>query len=73
MQVIVASSRFTLMETPIVTSGMNTQLIAGANLIEVDFSLEVDRALYSWAQKCESYVFVLSGYDRVGPSVVEEL
>ena len=63
MRVILASNRGTLMElgiTPIVTSGMIIQLLAGANLIEVDFSLKEDRALFSGAQKCES-LFILSG------------
>ena len=63
MRVILASNRGTLMElgiTPIVTSGMIMQLLAGANLIEVDFSLKEDRALFSGAQKCESsWVLVL--------------
>ena len=59
MRVILASNRGTLMElgiTPIVTSGMIIQLLAGANLIEVDFSLKEDRALFSGAQKRESYI-----------------
>ena len=54
MRVILASNRGTLMElgiTPIVTSGMIIQLLAGANLIEVDFSLKEDRALFGGAQK----------------------
>ena len=37
--------------TPIVTSGMIMQLLAGANLIDVDFSLKEDRALFGGAQK----------------------
>lgn len=52
-----ASNRGTLMElgiTPIVTSGMIMQLLAGANLIDVDFGLKEDRALFSGAQKRES-------------------
>lgn len=56
MRVILASNRGTLMElgiTPIVTSGMIMQLLAGANLVEVDFSLKEDRALFGGAQKCE--------------------
>jgi protein transport protein SEC61 subunit alpha len=56
MRVILASNRGTLMElgvSPIVTSGMIMQLLAGANLIEVDFSLKEDRALFSGAQKRE--------------------
>ena len=43
MRVIQASNRGTLMElgiTPIVTSGMIMQLLAGANLIENDFGLK---------------------------------
>lgn len=58
MRVILASNRGTLMElgiTPIVTSGMIMQLLAGANLIDVDFSLKEDRALFSGAQKRESF------------------
>lgn len=60
MRVILASNRGTLMElgiTPIVTSGMIMQLLAGANLIEVDFSLKEDRALFSGAQKRTSRSF----------------
>lgn len=56
MRVILASNRGTLMElgiSPIITSGMIMQLLAGANLIEVDFSLKEDRALFSGAQKRE--------------------
>ena len=55
-RVILASNRGTLMElgiTPIVTSGMIMQLLAGANLIEVDFGLKEDRALFGSAQKRE--------------------
>jgi preprotein translocase subunit SecY len=39
--------------SPIVTSGMIMQLLAGANLIDVDFSLKEDRGLFSGAQKRE--------------------
>lgn len=56
MRVILASNRGTLMElgiTPIITSGMIMQLLAGANLIEVDFQLKEDRALFGGAQKRE--------------------
>jgi Plug domain of Sec61p len=56
MRVILASNRGTLMElgiSPIVTSGMIMQLLAGANLIDVDFSLKEDRGLFSGAQKRE--------------------
>ena len=58
MRVILASNRGTLMElgiTPIITSGMIMQLLAGANLVEVDFSLKEDRALFSGAQKREHH------------------
>jgi protein transport protein SEC61 subunit alpha len=55
IRAIMASNRGTLMElgiTPIITSGMIMQLLAGANIIEVDYSLKEDRALFSGAQKC---------------------
>ena len=54
MRVILASNRGTLMElgiSPIVTSGMIIQLLASANLVQVDFSLKEDRALLGGAQK----------------------
>ena len=59
LRVILASNRGTLMElgiSPIVTSGMIMQLLAGANLIEVDFGLKEDRALFGGAQKCSHLV-----------------
>jgi len=58
MRAILASNRGTLMElgiTPIVTSGMFMQLLAGANLIEVDYSLKEDRSLFNGAQKCKFF------------------
>ncbi|SPO26256.1 probable endoplasmic reticulum insertion protein SEC61 [Ustilago trichophora] len=72
MRVILASNRGTLMElgiSPIVTSGMIMQLLAGANLIDVDFSLKEDRALFGGAQKLfaliislgQATVYVLTG------------
>ncbi|TIC18084.1 SecY protein [Wallemia mellicola] len=72
MRVILASNRGTLMElgiSPIVTSGMIMQLLAGANLIDVDFSLKEDRALFGAAQKLfaliislgQATVYVLTG------------
>ncbi|KAI0055357.1 SecY protein [Artomyces pyxidatus] len=72
MRVILASNRGTLMElgvSPIITSGMIMQLLAGANLIEVDFSLKEDRGLFSGAQKLfaliislgQATVYVLTG------------
>ncbi|KAM9953032.1 hypothetical protein ACTFIW_006376 [Dictyostelium discoideum] len=53
-KVIMASNRGTLMElgiSPIVTSGMVMQLLAGAKLIEIDQSVKADRDLFSAAQK----------------------
>lgn len=41
------------MELPIVTSGLIMQLLASANLIDVDFRLKDDTILLSGAQKCE--------------------
>lgn len=43
--------------TPIVTSGMIMQLLAGAQLIDVDFSLKDDRALFGGAQKREPALY----------------
>lgn len=40
--------------TPVVTSGMIMQLLAGAQLIDIDFGLKDDRALFGGAQKCKS-------------------
>lgn len=54
MRTILASNRGTLMElgiTPIVTAGMLMQMLAGANLIHVDYSLKEDRSLFNGAQK----------------------
>ena len=54
MRLILASNRGTLMElgiTPIVTSGMIMQLLVGANLVEVDYSVREDRVLFNSAQK----------------------
>ncbi|KAH6905719.1 protein transporter [Coprinopsis sp. MPI-PUGE-AT-0042] len=45
--------------TPIVTSGMIMQLLAGANLIDVDFSLKDDRVLFSGAQKLFALIIAL--------------
>merc|ERR550537_1903105 len=72
MRVILASNRGTLMElgiSPIVTSGMVMQLLAGAKIIEVDQSLKEDRILFSGAQKLfgllvtlgEAVAYVTSG------------
>lgn len=72
MRVILASNRGTLMElgiSPIITSGMVMQLLAGAKLIQVDQSNKEDRALFQGAQKLfgllitlgEAVAYVLSG------------
>lgn len=72
MRVILASNRGTLMElgiSPIVTSGLVMQLLAGSKIIEVDQSLKEDRALFAGAQKLfgilittgEAVAYVLSG------------
>eukprot|EP01066_Platyproteum_vivax_P012968 Platyproteum_vivax@DN5902_c0_g1_i3.p1 len=72
VRVILASNRGTLMElgiSPIVTSSMVMQLLAGAKIIDVDQSLKEDRALFSGAQKLfgmlitlgEAVAYVLAG------------
>jgi protein transport protein SEC61 subunit alpha len=72
MRVILASNRGTLMElgiSPIVTSGLVMQLLAGAKIIDVDQSVKSDRELFQGAQKLfgivitigESVAYVLSG------------
>jgi protein transport protein SEC61 subunit alpha len=72
MRVILASNRGTLMElgiSPVVTSGMVMQLLAGSKIIDVDQSLKEDRILFSGAQKlvgmlitiAEAVAYVLSG------------
>jgi protein transport protein SEC61 subunit alpha len=52
--------------TPVVTSGMIMQLLAGAQLIDIDFGLKDDRALFGGAQKCESSSLVLSRVSSEG-------
>jgi len=72
MRVILASNRGTLMElgiSPIVTSGMVMQLLAGSKIIEVDQSDKNDRKLFEGAQKLfgllitlgEAVAYVVSG------------
>ncbi|OII75816.1 protein-transport SEC61 protein subunit Alpha [Cryptosporidium andersoni] len=72
MRVILASNRGTLMElgiSPIVTSSMVMQLLAGSKIIDVDQSLKEDRALFQGAQKLfgllitlgEAVAYVISG------------
>merc|ERR1719187_1049929 len=62
MRVILASNRGTLMElgiSPIVTSGMIMQLLAGAKIIEVGDTPK-DRALFNGAQKLFGMVITIS-------------
>merc|ERR1712023_236670 len=72
MRVILASNRGTLMElgiSPIVTSGLVMQLLAGSKIIDVDQGLKSDRELFQGAQKLfgilitvgEAVAYVLSG------------
>jgi len=72
MRVILASNRGTLMElgiSPIVTSGLVMQLLAGSRIIEVNYNVKEDRALFSGAQKLfgilittgEAVAYVVSG------------
>ena len=63
MHVILASNRGMLIELCITTSRMNMQLLAGANLIDINFSLKEDRALFSGAPKRMGLCsFVLSSF-----------
>jgi len=62
MRVILASNRGTLMElgiSPVVTSGMIIQLLAGSKIIDVDQSLKEDRLLFSGAQKLCGMIITL--------------
>jgi len=72
VRVILASNRGTLMElgiSPIVTSGLVMQLLAGSKIIHVDQSIKEDRQLFQGAQKLfgivitigEAVAYVLSG------------
>jgi protein transport protein SEC61 subunit alpha len=72
IRVIMASNRGTLMElgiSPIVTSGMIMQLLAGTKIIECDQGLKDDRALFNGAQKlfgmvitaAQAVVYVMTG------------
>uniref|UniRef100_A0A6A7G477 Protein transporter Sec61 subunit alpha n=1 Tax=Hirondellea gigas TaxID=1518452 RepID=A0A6A7G477_9CRUS len=72
LRVIIASNRGSLMElgiSPIVTSGLVMQLLAGSKLITVDQSKKEDRILFQGAQKLfgliitvgEALAYVLSG------------
>ncbi len=56
MRVILASNRGTLMElgiSPLITSGMIMQVLAGTKIIDVDQSLRQDRQLFEAATKCK--------------------
>ena len=72
MRAILASSRGTLMElgiSPLITSSMIMQVLAGAKIIEVDQNLKADRELYEAATKVfgvlisfgEAIAYVFSG------------
>ncbi|CAE6950747.1 sec61a [Symbiodinium sp. KB8] len=72
MRVILASNRGTLMElgiSPIITSGMVMQLLAGSRIIDVDLTLKEDKILFQGAQKLfgmlitmgEAVAYVMSG------------
>jgi len=72
LRAMMASNRGTLMElgiTPIITSGMVFQLMAGTRLIDIDMNLKSDRELYQTAQKLlavlmsfgQACVYVISG------------
>merc|ERR1711906_20925 len=62
MRVILASNRGTLMElgiSPIVTSGLVMQLLAGSKIIEVDQSSKSDRELFQGSQKLFGMIITL--------------
>jgi len=72
MRVILASNRGTLMElgvSPLVTTGMVMQLLAGAKILDVNLDNKEDRVLFMAAQKIvgllvttvEAAAYVLSG------------
>ncbi|GKT84537.1 protein transport protein SEC61 subunit alpha [Colletotrichum tofieldiae] len=61
LRMVMASNRGTLMElgiTPIISSGMVFQLLAGTHMIDVNLDLKSDRELYQTAQKL--FAFILS-------------
>ncbi len=72
MRVIFASERGTLMELgigPIVTAGLILQVLAGSQMIKVDFTDPQDRSLFTTASKVLSivmYVFQISAYMIAG-------
>lgn len=65
IRVILASNKGSLMElgiSPIVTSSMIMQLLAGVKIIEVDQGLKEDRVLFSAAQKCNIRPILIKRY-----------
>jgi protein transport protein SEC61 subunit alpha len=63
-RVILASNRGSLMElgiSPIVTSGLVMQLLAGVRLLEVDQSNEEEKELFAGAQK-RTIILLFSSY-----------
>jgi protein transport protein SEC61 subunit alpha len=72
LRMMMASNRGTLMElgiTPIITSGMVFQLLAGTHMLDLDLNMKTDRELYQTAQKLlaliisigQACVFVFTG------------
>ncbi|UCD72573.1 MAG: preprotein translocase subunit SecY [Candidatus Bathyarchaeota archaeon] len=62
MRVILAARRGTLMELgigPIVTAGLILQLLAGSGLLQIDFSIPEDRALFTGANKFFAIIMVI--------------
>lgn len=62
LRVIMASNRGTLMElgiSPIVTSGMVMQLLAGSKIINVDQNNEEEKQIYAGAQKLFGMVITI--------------
>ncbi|MCP8313518.1 MAG: preprotein translocase subunit SecY [archaeon] len=61
-RIIFASNQGTLMELgigPIVTAGLITQLLKGANIIKLDFTKPEDRALFTSATKLLTMIVIL--------------
>lgn len=62
LRIILASNRGTLMElgiTPIITSGMIMQVLAGAKIIEVNQSVKEDKVLFEAAQKILAMIITI--------------
>ena len=72
MRVIFASERGTLMELgigPIVTAGLILQVLAGSQMIKVDFTNPEDRSMFTTASKVLSilmYLFQVGAYMMAG-------